>query len=64
MGLEAADVFVLGMIILEAIHLHGMEEVYDNGVSYKQLSAKINTTGAKYSSNLRAILERMLANDV
>lgn len=50
--------------MLEALHLQGMEDVYDGGINYKVLSSKISSIGTKYSVDLRSVLERMLINNV
>jgi hypothetical protein len=59
-----SDVFTLGMIILEVIHLEWMDDIYDSTsvctAGLTNLIAQINTN---YGPSIRMLLEGMLEID-
>ena len=59
-----SDVFTLGMIILEVLHLNWMDSLYENGyVSSGKLQQVMGILKERYSPQLREVIGRMVKLD-
>jgi hypothetical protein len=61
---ELSDVFTLGMIILEVLHLSWMNSVYENGyVSSGRLQHMLDLLKFNHSETLKNVVTKMVKLD-